>query len=117
VWSPDGKRSPQQHDASGRLPRLPAEERRARHYQRRYRSNGGGWDDPTVSRTSGDGSEAGGEIAKATQLTSGIRRHAWSPDGSKIYFSSTRGRTLFLPERFRFVFRAGGGDISKVGNE
>ena len=87
-----------------------------------YRANGGGWNDPDrQSHVWVTEVKSGGEIAKATQLTSGKYSeggHAWSPDGSKIYFTSTRVDEpyYFQSDSDLYSVPAGGGDISKVAS-
>ena len=87
-----------------------------------YRANGGGWNDPDRrSHIWVTEVRSGSEIAKATQLTSGKYAeggHAWSPDGSKIYFTSARVDEpyYFQSDSDLYSVSAGGGDISTVAS-
>jgi len=87
-----------------------------------YRSNGGGWNDPTrpphiwVTEVG-----AGATIAKATQLTSGKYAesgHVWAPDGSRLFFTSTRIDEPYYqqPKSEVFAVPAGGGPIQKIAS-
>lgn len=87
-----------------------------------YRSNGSGWDDPTrpphiwITDVG-----AGMDIAKATPLTSGKYAESspvWAPDGSRIFFVSTRVDEPYYqePKSELFAVPAGGGSMQKVAS-
>jgi dipeptidyl aminopeptidase/acylaminoacyl peptidase len=124
LWSPDGKRiafSSTMRPDDTATPAPPKSDVRVI-TSAVYRANGGGWNDPDrQSHIWVTEVKAGGEIAKATQLTSGRYSeggHAWSPDGSKIYFTSTRVDEpyFFQSDSDLYSVSAGGGDISKVAS-
>ncbi len=96
AWSPDGKRiafSSSMRDGDT-APPAPAKSDVRVITSATYRNNGGGWADPDrASHIWVTEVRGGTEIARPTQLTTGKYSeggHAWSPDGSKIYFTSTR---------------------------
>jgi len=124
VWSPDGKRiafSSTMRPDDTATPAAPKSDVRVI-TSAVYRANGGGWNDPDrLSHIWVTEIKAGSEIAKATPLTSGKYSeggHAWSPDGSKIYFTSTRVDEpyFFQSDSDLYSVSAGGGDISKVAS-
>jgi dipeptidyl aminopeptidase/acylaminoacyl peptidase len=123
-WSPDGKRiafSSTMRPEDTAKPTPPKSDVRVI-TSAVYRANGGGWNEPDrESHVWVTEVKAGGEIAKATQLTSGKYSedgHAWSPDGAKIYFASTRVDEpyFFQGDSDLYSVPAGGGDISKVAS-
>jgi dipeptidyl aminopeptidase/acylaminoacyl peptidase len=87
-----------------------------------YRSNGGGWNDtdrPSHLWVTDVG--PGLDIAKATQLTTGTydeAGHAWAPDGSKIYFTSTRTDEAYYQQSDSDVYSvpSSGGPIARVAS-
>jgi dipeptidyl aminopeptidase/acylaminoacyl peptidase len=95
AWSPDGMRiafssSTRPDDATPPTP--PKSDVRVI-TSAVYRANGGGWNEQDRPSHIWVTSVRPGEIAKATQLTSGKHAtggHAWSPDGLRIYFTSTQ---------------------------
>jgi dipeptidyl aminopeptidase/acylaminoacyl peptidase len=103
VWSPDGKRiafssGAKPDDAAPSAPSAPPAPPAPSDVRiitsAVYRANSGGWNDPDrPSHIWVTDVPAGNEIAKARQLTSGKYSEngaAWSPDGARILFTSTR---------------------------
>src|SRR6185436_18551173 len=124
AWSPDGRRiafSSSMKDGDTTSPPPPKSDVRVI-TSAVYRANGGGWNDPDrESHIWVTEVKSGGEIAKATQLTSGKYSeggHAWAPDGLKIYFTSTRVDEpyFFQSDSDLYSVPAGGGEISKVAS-
>jgi dipeptidyl aminopeptidase/acylaminoacyl peptidase len=124
AWSPDGKRiafsSTMRADDTATP--APAKSDVRVITSAVYRANGGGWNDPDrQSHIWVTEVQSGGAIAKATQLTSGKYSesgHAWSPDGSTIYFTSTRVDEpyFFQSDSDLYSVAAGGGEITKVAS-
>ena len=86
-----------------------------------YRSNGGGWNDVDRPSHLWVTSVRPAEIVKATQVTTGKYSesgHAWSPDGSKIYFTSTRVDDPYYLQSDADLYSvpAGGGQITLVAS-
>jgi dipeptidyl aminopeptidase/acylaminoacyl peptidase len=82
-----------------------------------YRFNGRGYNDAT--RHAHIWTVAASEDAKPKQLTSGEfdeQDVQWAPDGSRLYFTSTRVREPYYDERANALYSvpAGGGEIAKV---
>ncbi|HKS25633.1 MAG TPA: S9 family peptidase [Thermoanaerobaculia bacterium] len=82
-----------------------------------YRFNGRGYNDAT--RHSHVWTVAASEDAKPKQLTNGEFDEAdvtWAPDGSRLYFTSTRVREPYYDERANALYSVpvGGGDAVKV---
>ena len=97
AWSPDGKRiafSSNTGPDDGAAAKPAADTSDVRVITSAvYRSNSGGWNDPDRRSHIWVTEVRPGEIATAVQLTDGRYSetgHAWSPDGSRLYFSSTR---------------------------
>lgn len=86
-----------------------------------YRANGGGWNDPDRPSHIWVASVGAGEIATPTQVTSGKYAesgHVWAPDGSKIYFTSTRADEPYYQQNDSDLYAvpAGGGEITRVAS-
>jgi dipeptidyl aminopeptidase/acylaminoacyl peptidase len=89
-----------------------------------YRTNGAGYADPTRFShiwTVDVPAQAGWELAKAKQLTSGELDEddvAWSADGSRLYFTSNRTPESYYdaPDSDLFAIPATGGETIKVAD-
>jgi dipeptidyl aminopeptidase/acylaminoacyl peptidase len=86
-----------------------------------YRSNGGGWNEQDRPSHIWVTSVRPGEIVKATQLTSGKYAeggHAWAPDGSRIYFASTRVDDPYYLQNDSDLYAvpAAGGEIVRIAS-
>jgi dipeptidyl aminopeptidase/acylaminoacyl peptidase len=85
-----------------------------------YRSNGSGYNDPTrATHIWTIAVPTGSEEPKPKQITSGDydeRDLAWSPDGSRIYFVSTRVDEPYYDERENdlYAIPAAGGEMVKL---
>jgi dipeptidyl aminopeptidase/acylaminoacyl peptidase len=82
-----------------------------------YRFNGRGYSDPT--RHAHVWTIEASEDAKPKQLTSGEFDEGdvtWAPDGSRLYFTSTRVREPYYDERANALYSvpAAGGEMAKV---
>ena len=87
-----------------------------------YRSNAGGWNDPehpshlwTIDVPSGS------EMAKPLQLTKGTfseNGHVWAPDGSRLFFASTRIDDAYYQPQDADLYAVpgNGGEIVKVAS-
>ncbi len=88
--------------------------------QARYRSNGSGYLDPTRN-TQAWRVDTDAEDAKPKQLTSAefdVENLLWSPDGSRIYFTSTQTLEPYydFPDSDLFSVPRDGGDVAKVAS-
>ena len=88
-----------------------------------YRSNGPGYLDPTraVHIWTLDVPQGSAEAAKPKQLTSGDFSEddpVWSPDGSRIYFTSNRVYEAYYDRRDTnlYAIPASGGEMTKVAD-
>jgi dipeptidyl aminopeptidase/acylaminoacyl peptidase len=123
AWSPDGKRlafSSSMKDGDTATPAPPKSDVRVI-TSAVYRANGGGWNDPDRQSHIWVTDVKPGDIAKATQVTSGKYSeggHAWSPDGSKIYFASTRVDEPYFYQSDSDLYSvpSTGGPITKVAS-
>ena len=123
VWSPDGTKiafssSTKSDDTTSPAP--PKSDVRVI-TSAVYRSNGGGWNEIDRSSHIWVTSVRPPEIVKATQVTTGKYAesgHAWSPDGSKIYFTSTRVDDPYYLQSDADLYSvpAGGGQITLVAS-
>ena len=124
AWSPDGRRiafsSLTRPDDSSAPAAKPSDVRVITSAV--YRSNGGGWNDADrPSHLWVTDVRPGLDIAKATQLTTGTydeAGHAWAPDGSKIYFSSTRTDDAYYQQSDSDLYSvpSSGGPIARVAS-
>ncbi|MGE0043884.1 MAG: prolyl oligopeptidase family serine peptidase [Vicinamibacterales bacterium] len=98
AWSPDGARiafssTTRPDDFPGQGRAEPASDVRVI-TSAVYRSNGGGWDETgRPSHIWMTDVAPGADIPRAVQLTTGAyddTGHVWAPDGSRLYFTSTR---------------------------
>lgn len=130
-WSPDGTRiafssstwPTELAPAPPASPALPAPKSDVRVITSAvYRANGGGWNDPDrPSHIWVTDVKSNGDIAKARQLTSGKYSEggqAWSPDGSKIYFTSSRVDEPYYLQSDSDLYSvpAAGGSMTKVAS-
>src|SRR5262245_26862432 len=87
-----------------------------------YRSNGGGWDDPErPSHLWITDAALGSPLPNAKALTAGKydeTPQGWSPDGSRVYFTSTREDDPYYRQSKVELFSvpATGGEITKVAS-
>lgn len=129
IWSPDGKRiafasAMKAEDAAPKVPG-PTTERKSDVRvitEAQYRNNGGGWaEQDRPSHIWVTSLPANGAIARATQVTTGKyseSAQAWSNDGARLYFTSTRIDESYYQQSKAELFSvsAAGGDIAKVAS-
>jgi len=127
IWSPDGKKiafgsSMKGEDAEKKdAAAAPKSDVRVI-TDAQYRNNGGGWteqDRPSHIWTTT--LPIDGKIAKATQVTTGKyseSAQAWTSDGGKIYFTSTRVDEAYYGQSKAELYAvpASGGDFTKVAS-
>lgn len=125
LWSPDGARiafSSATRDGDAAAPSSTPKSDVRVITSAVYRSNGGGWDDPDrPSHLWVTDVRAGGDPARAVQLTSGRFSEggaAWSPDGARLYYVSNPVEEPYYQQSDSDVFAvpAGGGAPVKVAS-
>ena len=87
-----------------------------------YRSNGGGWNDPdrpphlwVIDVPAGAGPATPRQLTRGEFAETG---HVWSPDGSRIFFTSTRVADAYYQpaDADLFAVSAAGGEIEKIAD-
>lgn len=129
IWSPDGKKIAfasvmKPDDAAPRTSGATTERKSDVRVitEAQYRNNGGGWaEQDRPSHIWVTSLPTNGLLAKPTQVTTGKyseSAQAWSNDGARIYFTSTRiDEAYYLQSKAElFSVPATGGDITKVAS-
>jgi dipeptidyl aminopeptidase/acylaminoacyl peptidase len=127
MWSPDGKMiafssAMKSEDTDKRDPAAAPKSDVRVITEATYRNNGGGWaEQDRPSHVWVTDVTSGGKIAKARQLTTGKyseSAQAWTNDGAKIYFTSTRvDEPYYLQSKAElYSVPVTGGDFAKVAS-